>query len=259
MQPEILPRSEEPRQDTTPEKEQPSQSEQPWKYTPGQERLSRAEQSRVNGAKSHGPVTIEGKAISSRNAEKLGVYSQNILLYCENKDRFEAFTADLCGRFQPVGEVELMLLGQMAGALWQRQRFELINKTIVEIKLSRIDPKSHQVSAPEDAEHLAIVYMRDGEDSAQTLDRLARHVERAERAYNRAVKHLAALQAQRLGPQNANCNNEPGKAPQKAPKPVQPPPENRKIVELIAKLEKSFGTTGKKEVKTPEKAAAKAA
>jgi len=55
----------------------------------------KSETARANGAKSHGPITTEGKEKSSKNALKHGMTSRNTyILECESADEFKAFLAE---------------------------------------------------------------------------------------------------------------------------------------------------------------------
>src|SRR6202166_5472125 len=75
----------------------------------------KSETSRINGAKSHGPKTPEGKETSSRNSLKHGLTSRStILLQCESLDEFKAFLAEHIAIHQPVTRPEEELVDQMA-------------------------------------------------------------------------------------------------------------------------------------------------
>ena len=51
----------------------------------------KSDTARLNGAKSQGPKTAEGRANSSRNAVKHGLSSRNpLVLECDNDDGFQA-------------------------------------------------------------------------------------------------------------------------------------------------------------------------
>jgi hypothetical protein len=48
----------------------------------------RSRTSAINGARSKGPTSLEGKARSARNAEKHGMYSGAVVLHHESKEEF---------------------------------------------------------------------------------------------------------------------------------------------------------------------------
>jgi hypothetical protein len=79
----------------------------------------RQEASRLNGALSHGPVTPEGKAISSRNAVTHGCLAALITLTPEQAEVFNGIHAEYIARFEPRDQVEHDLVEEIAYAKWQ--------------------------------------------------------------------------------------------------------------------------------------------
>ena len=84
--------------------------------------LTKAEASRINGAKSHGPVTPEGKQRSSMNAVKHGLLAKGICLNIEKAEVFEELLAAFRTRLQPADEIELRLVEQAALAQFRYER-----------------------------------------------------------------------------------------------------------------------------------------
>lgn len=85
----------------------------------------RSEASRINGAKSQGPKTEEGKAISSRNALKHGLYcSVNTLVAAENPEEFAGFHRELYKYFAPSDSYQIVLVEKIIGSLWRRRAME---------------------------------------------------------------------------------------------------------------------------------------
>ncbi len=80
------------------------------------------EASRRNGAKSRGPITPEGKAISSRNALRHGNTAQSVLLTSEDHAAFNQLADAFYHRFQPADDVEREIVNEMIVALWHRRR-----------------------------------------------------------------------------------------------------------------------------------------
>jgi hypothetical protein len=76
-----------------------------------------------------GPKTPEGKAISSRNALKHGLWStQNVLPYIEDEDEWLEFEAEIVASEAPVGPTELELVRYLASLLWRRRRIGLFER-----------------------------------------------------------------------------------------------------------------------------------
>ncbi len=119
---------------------------------PGKPSLTRAEASRLNGAKSRGPVTVDGKRRSSMNALKHGLTSraetrnttayrqsdpgqrpeQQILLYNENARLFTE-VHDACVRaFQPADEWEWELVGEIVQCRIQLRRHQIVHARLLD-------------------------------------------------------------------------------------------------------------------------------
>src|SRR5262245_22103014 len=81
-----------------------------------------SEAARVNGAKSRGPKTPEGKARSSRNATRHGLLSKCVLLKHESVEGFESMVDTYLERYRPQDEVELGFVEEMVVAAWRLRR-----------------------------------------------------------------------------------------------------------------------------------------
>ena len=84
--------------------------------------LTKSESARINGAKSRGPKTPEGKAASSQNATTHGHFAKAIVLSNESTEAFEHLTAEFLQRYQPRDPVELALVEQIIAATWRLSR-----------------------------------------------------------------------------------------------------------------------------------------
>ena len=98
--------------------------------------VSRSEQSRINGAKSRGPKTLEGKARSSLNAVKSGRYATNaVVLSNEDPDAFECLVAQYRQRIQPADTVEYNLVRELASIDWRLTRVLAIDSRVLDHEL----------------------------------------------------------------------------------------------------------------------------
>jgi len=91
--------------------------------------LTRSESSRINGAKSRGPVTPEGKQRASMNAVKHGLLAKGICLNIEKTEVFEELVADFSTRLQPADNVEMRLVEQAALAQFRYERVAASTET----------------------------------------------------------------------------------------------------------------------------------
>jgi hypothetical protein len=87
----------------------------------------RAAISRANGAKSRGPKTPEGKAISSQNALRHGLASSKkarhiILQGIEKESDYKRFSAVLRQSYQPSNAAEALLVDRLVSLYWRLAR-----------------------------------------------------------------------------------------------------------------------------------------
>src|SRR5579884_627205 len=134
--------------------------------------------------KSTGPLTPEGKIISSKNAIKHGLSSPRPVLPHENQAEFDCLLVDLQNELQPQGPHEFFLVRQMADAQWKLARAQKIETAVFERML---DPHDKTNSSPED--QMAAAMTKYGGDA---LMKIQRYTSALERSYYKAHKELLA-------------------------------------------------------------------
>src|SRR5579862_5583694 len=140
------------------------------------ERQSQA--SRINGAKSRGPVTLEGRRASSRNAITHGMLSTVVTIKGESQSLFLKLCATMFGEFQLRTDFEESLIGDMAAARWNRMRIWGMEKAAIEAEMSRQAAMSDVAEAPATCAALAFRALA---DNSRVLDLINRYDSRYHR------------------------------------------------------------------------------
>jgi len=176
---------------------------------------------RCNSQKSTGPRTAEGKAVSSQNAVKHGLFAREAVICGEDQAEFdlhrEAFLADL----RPVGAMESLLAERIVSLSWRLLRAERMQNEAIDEKIfgivggraarftrSLIPKGVRQTLADSGA------IQRDpslgravAEESLHSwfLDRLLQYERRIETSMFRTIKELSRCQKARKSQQDRAC------------------------------------------------------
>ena len=185
--------------------------------------------SRINGSKSHGPVTPAGKLASSQNAITHGMLSSTIVLKGESTDRFLSLLSALHEEFDPQTPFEESLIQNMAVARWRQMRIWGMEKASMDHEMRRqsqtlnstgLDPSEHAAT-------LAAIAFRTLSDDSRSLELINRYEARYDRQYLRAHRRFLEVRDRRPSP----APNTPV-TPLPPPSVAQPaPPEEVTIAE----------------------------
>ena len=161
---------------------------------------SKAATARINGAKSSGPITDEGKAASSQNSLKHGLTSSRVVLPHESQEAYDKLEASLINRFKPTDDLESELVEEMATARWRLRRIEAMEAALFKKAI-----KQHEEAGDPDA--LDIAYAEVAESKSYRM--LVRHAAQLRRAYEKAWKEIQVLQSQHETEDEDELQNEP--------------------------------------------------
>ena len=154
-------------------------------------------QARINGAKSRGPKTPEGKQASSRNAITHGLTAEAIVLDGESADAFNQHWLEFIDEHRPHTKTEHELVQRMAVSSWRLHRNYAREAAIIKLRMieqaASIDSR-YPGATPADRSALAF---RSLADDARSLDLLNRYETRDRRAFDQALKTLLQLQSRR--------------------------------------------------------------
>jgi len=158
----------------------------------------KSDTARINGAKSNGPVTPEGKARSSANSRKHGLTSASIMLPDESAEHYQLLLADYMDRFQPQDGVEADLVETMVAARWRLRR--LLEIEAHQFKMEIIVRKkrmNESFTNLEREDHLALAFQNMSHNNGPSLTLILRYEAQINRSYNKALEQLQKLQATR--------------------------------------------------------------
>jgi hypothetical protein len=215
-------------------------------HNPAQPKLSRAEQSRVNGSKSQGPTSPEGKQNSSRNSLKHGFAAAiNNVTGVEDPIQWEIHVQGFRNSFKPRCYVEQSLVDQLASINWRSARLVALETALLDAQISiqeanvaasttthADDPYFHFVKAwqaisrptqPQPVFNQDEYPQRDATQPPNgydigSIELLRRYITTLDRQYRNTLLNLRQFQKDFAEP------NEPEPKPQTKPEPVQPPP-----------------------------------
>jgi hypothetical protein len=190
--------------------------------------LSRIESSRANGARSHGPiteegklasaansalstgpVTPEGKASSSQNALRHGMLAGAIVLGAESPRYFSEVLATLQAEFQPAPGVESHCVEVMAVAKWRLERLWSLEGAQYEMETR----KQALTNAGRNPTELTAIAFRALSDESRALELINRYESRNDRQYQRALNTLNARRQVRnseISKRSEPSSSEPG-------------------------------------------------
>jgi len=159
---------------------------------------------RANGAKSHGPVTEEGRKKSSMNALKHGLTARTVLFSNDNHDEYNALLESYIESLQPIDPVEMDLVVDMVNAKWQQRRVQKFETELFDQEMDEHkeeldkDYKSYSETFEQTYAFQRLTY-------SASLQMLHREASRLERTYHRALNDLLRLRQVR---ESSNKKNE---------------------------------------------------
>jgi hypothetical protein len=135
---------------------------------------------RINGAKSHGPITPEGKARSSQNGRIHGLTASRIVFQTpEEQSEYDTLRAEYTGNLAPKGPIERDLCEQLIHAAWRLRSLAVADAALYDTATG--DP---------------LLSNDPGIEKKAAL--LHRYRTTAERSYQRALNQLKSIQNDRL-------------------------------------------------------------
>jgi hypothetical protein len=179
---------------------------------------AQSEANRQNAQQYTGPRTPEGKAASSRNATRHGMFSRHLVLPGEDQAEFDAFHDAIFARLKPADALERVYAERFVTASWKWQR--------VQAAEARMTEQHERVGMGCGRGEETDVRFRMAWSSC--MEPYQRHASTLERSMDKALSELKKLQAQRgeedAAEETSICENEPNPAPPTEPPAADPEP-----------------------------------
>src|SRR4051794_14253274 len=157
--------------------------------------MTRSEAARTNGPLSNGPVSDEGKARSSRNAQTHGLCSEIVVMEGESQEAFDALAAAIFASHSPATIEEADLVFEIAANRWRLRRCMEMEKALFEETKDRLRTDKENPIADERITHRkALAAVTD----SCAMKQLHRYNSRLRRAAEKAEQEFQSLRRDRI-------------------------------------------------------------
>ena len=182
------------------------------------ERARKAFQARLNAARSTGPRTPEGKAVSAKNALRHGFASADpVIVDIEDQAAWEAHLASYMDTFQPVNQPEADNIRRAALAMWKHDRLSQIEAALFHLEFEYHMAVTDAVLNDQMGkfERMAVAFKESAGDRAFDLCR--RYLHSVSRQHESALRTFYVLESKRP---KTGLTIEPAQ-PEPAPEPAE--------------------------------------
>ncbi len=165
---------------------------------------------RQNAQKSTGPQTAEGKAVSSQNAVKHGLFAAEAVITGEDPAVYEAYHDQFLAEWKPVGMTESVMAERIVSMAWRLRRAERMQNQAIEDMIERnvTNPKARDKweyhcydegfrrGDPRlDSVHLPLGRIAVSDwSNCRVLDRMLMYERRIENSMHKTIKELKRFQ-----------------------------------------------------------------
>ena len=156
---------------------------------------TRAETNRANSQHSTGPRTPAGKQRSSLNALRHGLTGHVIVLPSEDLAAYQSHAQRLIHDLQPKGALEEQLVQSLTDTSWRINRVAALETNLLSLG---IHEQSANIETAHPEAHTALAMAAFAREQIRALANLSSHEHRLSRQFERTLKQLREIQAERL-------------------------------------------------------------
>ena len=159
----------------------------------------KVEQARVNGRKSQGPITPEGKVRSSRNAIRHGMTAnEHTVLEAESLEEYDEVRSAFISSFHPGNKAELRLVEKIANLDWRLERLAMMDTALLNLRADLSLDDIRQRYSRMDGIGVIVLSWLETNTRSGCSDLLRRYIGTLEYQYNSACANFRAMKKDRL-------------------------------------------------------------
>src|SRR5712692_5867224 len=161
---------------------------------------ARIARNRENASHSTGPKTEAGKKRSSLNALRHGLTGHTIVLPTEDLAAYERFTKRFFDDLKPIGILEEQLVQNLADTSWRLNRIPALENNL--LALGFAEHSDHIITEHPEV-HAALAIAEALREQTKAFSALSMHGQRLSRQFEKALRQLRELQAERRAAEQA--------------------------------------------------------
>lgn len=157
-------------------------------------KVTKAESSRLNGSKSRGPITSEGKAKSALNSVTFGISAKTLILQNEDPHQFLEMFNSYVEYLHPANQVEIDLVSDMVAARWRLRRIWRYETAMLDIEMDAQAANFEKRFSTRDEDMRGSLAFSALVDTGKGLGTAMRYEVHLSRVYRRALAEYKKLQ-----------------------------------------------------------------